>query len=80
VKKEKLLLEVEVMIDHVASKHFPPISGRALFLREVDDVIDFVNAHRIGPDLNAAIFNELKSKFDALVERTQKEEKEDTGP
>ncbi|MBA7495084.1 hypothetical protein ES702_05663 [subsurface metagenome] len=72
--REDLLLHVEVMVDHVESHHFPRIGGRSAFLKEAGNVKQFVRTHRVEADLIAAMFKEIKSKFDILVERTQKDE------
>lgn len=74
--KEDLVDEVSLMVSQVRSDGFRRVAGRAIFLKQGDSLLSFVDNHISDEPLNALMFKQIKSHFDALVKRTQIYEKE----
>lgn len=76
MEKDKMIEQVKIMHSQVKAPGFALVSGRAQFLRDIDELVFFLETHSTGPSLNDKMFKEIKTKFDALVKRTQIYEKE----
>lgn len=75
MEKVDFVDKIKLFVNHVKSESFGSAGGKALFLKDAEQAIDFVDSHRIENRINLLMFNDLKSKFDSLVERTRFYEK-----
>jgi len=80
VTKDFVLDRCEIYYKKLTGLDFDRVSGKAQLLRDIADLVTFITLHQVEPKLLGKMDDELVKKFNELVERTQVNEKEDTGP